>query len=91
MNGSRAEKLATSADDDFGLEWQSALEFRPKLALANGSANDKGSRRTNVDYVVALQLLGQDGRPDGFVSTDVDPSQENNECHRVSSATPSSR
>jgi hypothetical protein len=81
MNGSRAEKLATSADDDFGLEWQSALEFHPKLALANGPANYEGSRRTNVDYVVAFQLLGEHGWPDGPVSADVDASQENNECH----------
>jgi hypothetical protein len=81
MDGSRAEKLATSADDDFGLEWQSALEFHPKLALANGPTDYEGSRRTNVDYVVALQLLGEDGWPDGLVSADVDASQENYQCH----------
>jgi hypothetical protein len=81
MNGSRFEELATSANDDFGLKWQSALELHPKLALANRPANDEGSRRPNVDYVVAFQLLGEHGWPHGPVSANVDASQENNECH----------
>jgi hypothetical protein len=89
MNGSRAEKLATSADDDIGLEWQSTLEFHPKLALVNGPANYEGSRRTNVDCFVAFQLLGEHGRPDGLVSADVDAPQEDNERHGGSLATPS--
>jgi len=81
MNGSRAAKLAATADDDVGLEWQSALEFHPKLALADGPSNYEGPRGTNVDDVVAFQLPCEQGWPDRPVSADVDASQENDECH----------
>src|SRR5450432_4584231 len=43
--------------------------------------NNEGSCRTKVDYIVAFQLLGEQGRTDELVPANVDSFQEDHERH----------
>jgi len=39
------------------------------------------ARRADIDGIEVFQFFGERGRSEGPVTTDVDPSQQNHECH----------
>jgi len=44
----------------------------------------EGARRTDVDRIKVLQLFGERRRSEGPVTTDIDSSQKNHQCHEFS-------
>jgi hypothetical protein len=48
--------------------------------------NHERPRRANVDDVEVPELFGERGRPENPVTTDVDASQQDDECHGFSPA-----
>src|SRR5262249_40080401 len=62
---------------------QSALQFGAKLRLTGRLTNYKRSRRTNIDDIVAFQLLREDAGPQRPVPANVNTSEEYNERQRL--------
>src|SRR3972149_3710274 len=56
-------------------------QFRAQSRLGNWFPNHEGARRAYVDGIEVLQLFGEDGRPEGLVTADVDPSHKDHKCH----------
>jgi len=79
--GHQPDNLASRADHDLRIEGKAACQFGAELRLADWPPNHEGPRRADVDGIEMLQLFGEPGRPEGPVTSDVDPSQKNHECH----------
>ena len=77
------DNLATLADHDLRIKGKPGCQFGAELRPGDRLPDHEGARRADVDRIEVLQLFGERGRPEGSVTTDVDPSQKNDECHQV--------
>ena len=59
-------------------------QFGADLRPGDWLPDHERARCADVDGIEVLQLCGEGGRPEGPVTTDVDPSQQNDERHDVS-------
>jgi hypothetical protein len=75
------DNLAALADHDLGIKGKPACQFGAELRPCDRPADHEGARRADVDGIEVLQLFRESGRSEGPVTTDVDSSQENHECH----------
>jgi hypothetical protein len=79
--GDQPDDFPALTDHDLGLKGQPARQFGAELRSADGLPDQEGARRADVDGIEVLQLFGESRRPEGPVTADVDPPQENHECH----------
>ena len=84
--GNKPENLAALADHDLGVKWQPACYFSAEFRLGDRPSDHQRARRTNVDHVEVLQLLGKLRGSKSPVTSDVDASQEYHEGHASSPA-----
>ena len=77
------DDVATLADHDLGLKGKSARQFGTELRLRDRPPDHEGTRRADVDGIEMLQLFGERFGSKGPVTTNVDPSQKNHECHAL--------
>jgi hypothetical protein len=78
------DNLATLADHDLRIKGKPGCQFGAELRPRDRLPDHEGARRADVDRIEVLQLFGERGRSEGSLTTDVDPSQENDECHEFS-------
>ena len=69
------------ADRDLGVKGKPACQFGAELPPADSPPDHEGARRTDVDGIEVLQLFSERGRSEVPVTTDVDASQKDDECH----------
>ena len=75
------DNLAPLADHDLRIEGKPGDQLGAELRLGDRLPDHEGARRADVDRIEVLQLIGERGRSEGPVTTDVDPSQKNHERH----------
>jgi hypothetical protein len=76
------ENLAALADHDLGIKGKPACQFGAKLRRPDPPPDHERARRADVDGIEVLQLSDERGWSEGSLTSDVDPSQKNHECHR---------
>ena len=77
----RPQNLAALADHDLGCKWKPACEFHKDLRRCDRLPDHESAGSPDVDGIEVFQLSGERGGPEGPVTADVDPSQQNDECH----------
>jgi len=77
----QADKVAAIAQYNVRAERQLAEQCSTELGSRSGFTNDKRARSTYIYDIKSAQFSCEDARAKGFVSTNIDSSQENNESH----------
>jgi len=75
------DNFSALANHDFGIEGKPAFDIDKQLRSPDWLPDYKGARRSDVDGIKVLQLLREHSGSKGSVTTDVDTSQKNDECH----------
>ena len=76
----QSHDLAPFADHDLGIEGKHARELGAELRAGDRPPDHEGPRGADVDGIEMLQSFDQRGGPKGLVTSDVDASQQNDEC-----------
>jgi hypothetical protein len=75
------DNLAALADHDLRLKRKAGRQFGAELCTGDRLPENDSAGRADVDRIEVLQLCGEHGGSEGPVATDIDPSQEDDECH----------
>jgi len=75
------DNLPALTDHDLGIKGKPAHQFGAELRPRDRLPDHEGARCTDADGIQVLQLFGERGRAEGPVTTDVESSQKNHECH----------
>ena len=78
------DNLSTLTDHDLRIEGKPGYQFGAELPSGDRLADHEGARCADVDGVKVPQLSGERGRSEGPVTTDVNPSQKDYDCHQGS-------
>jgi hypothetical protein len=79
----QGDDVARGTDHQLGFEWQSTQDFRAQGCRADILADNKCSRRADVDHPKVRQLFGKNARLKSLMTADVDRPEKYDRGHEL--------